>query len=39
MAHLLVSKAKWALGLKADRMMKVKFAKQILDTEMTVVRN
>jgi zinc protease len=30
---------KWALGLEADRMMKVKFTKQILDTEMTVVRN
>lgn len=30
---------KWALGLEADRMVKVKFTKQILDTEMTVVRN
>ncbi len=30
---------KWALGLEADRMIKVKFTKQILDTEMTVVRN
>jgi zinc protease len=30
---------KWALGLEADRMMEVKFTKQILDTEMTVVRN
>jgi zinc protease len=30
---------KWALGLEADRMAKVKFTKQILDTEMTVVRN
>jgi len=30
---------KWALGLEADRMTKVKFTKQILDTEMTVVRN
>ena len=30
---------KWALGLEADRMRKVKFTKQILDTEMTVVRN
>src|SRR5712675_2174634 len=29
----------WALGLEADRMIKVKFTKQILDTEMTVVRN
>jgi zinc protease len=29
----------WALGLEADRMVKVKFTKQILDTEMTVVRN
>jgi len=30
---------KWALGLEADRMIHVKFTKQILDTEMTVVRN
>ncbi len=30
---------KWALGLEADRLVKVKFTKQILDTEMTVVRN
>jgi zinc protease len=30
---------KWALGLEADRMRKIKFTKQILDTEMTVVRN
>jgi len=30
---------RWALGLEADRMSKVKFTKQILDTEMTVVRN
>src|SRR5882757_873755 len=30
---------KWALGLEADRMIKVKFTRQILDTEMTVVRN
>jgi zinc protease len=30
---------RWALGLEADRMRKVKFTKQILDTEMTVVRN
>src|SRR5450759_1832162 len=30
---------KWALGLEADRMVNVKFTKQILDTEMTVVRN
>ncbi|MDR3702218.1 MAG: pitrilysin family protein, partial [Candidatus Sulfopaludibacter sp.] len=30
---------KWALGLEADRMVHVKFTKQILDTEMTVVRN
>jgi zinc protease len=29
----------WALGLEADRMVNVKFTKQILDTEMTVVRN
>jgi len=28
-----------ALGLEADRMIKVKFTKPILDTEMTVVRN
>lgn len=30
---------KWALDLEADRMVKVKFTKQLLDTEMTVVRN
>ena len=30
---------KWALGLEADRMVHVKFTKQLLDTEMTVVRN
>jgi len=30
---------KWALGLESDRMVNVKFTKQILDTEMTVVRN
>src|ERR1043165_7933369 len=30
---------RWALGLEADRMVNVKFTKQILDTEMTVVRN
>src|SRR5215475_5886049 len=30
---------KWALGLETDRMVNVKFAKQLLDTEMTVVRN
>ena len=30
---------KWALGLETDRMVNVKFNKQILDTEMTVVRN
>jgi zinc protease len=30
---------KWALGLEADRMVNVKFTKDILDTEMTVVRN
>src|SRR5215471_4454428 len=29
----------WALGLEADRMVNVKFTKEILDTEMTVVRN
>jgi zinc protease len=30
---------KWALSLESDRMVNVKFTKQILDTEMTVVRN
>src|SRR5580704_18147599 len=30
---------KWALGLEADRMVNMKFTKEILDTEMTVVRN
>jgi zinc protease len=30
---------KWALGLESDRMVNVKFTKQLLDTEMTVVRN
>jgi zinc protease len=30
---------KWALGLETDRMVNVKFNKEILDTEMTVVRN
>jgi zinc protease len=30
---------KWALGLEADRMVNVRFTRQILDTEMTVVRN
>ncbi len=30
---------RWALGLEADRMVNVKFTRQILDTEMTVVRN
>src|SRR4051794_22248718 len=30
---------RWALGLEADRMLNVKFTRQILDTEMTVVRN
>src|SRR6185369_16386699 len=30
---------KWALGLETDRMVNVKFTKEILDTEMTVVRN
>jgi len=29
----------WALGLEADRMVNVKFTKELLDTEMTVVRN
>src|SRR6516162_6402446 len=30
---------KWALSLESDRMVNVKFTKQLLDTEMTVVRN
>ena len=30
---------RWALDLETDRMVNVKFAKPILDTEMTVVRN
>src|SRR5262245_25438466 len=30
---------RWALSLEADRMVNVKFTQQILDTEMTVVRN
>ncbi len=30
---------KWALGLEADRMVNVKMAKELLDVEMTVVRN
>ncbi len=30
---------KWALGLEADRMVNVRMEKQLLDTEMTVVRN
>jgi zinc protease len=30
---------KWALGLEADRMVNMKMAKELLDTEMTVVRN
>ena len=30
---------KWALSLETDRMVNIKFTKQILDTEMTVVRN
>ncbi len=29
----------WALSLEADRMVDTKFTKQLLDTEMTVVRN
>ena len=29
----------WALGLEADRMVNMKMAKELLDTEMTVVRN
>src|SRR6516225_10765351 len=30
---------KWALSLESDRMANVKFTKELLDTEMTVVRN
>ena len=30
---------KWALGLEADRMVKMRIEKSLLDTEMTVVRN
>src|SRR5215471_3137800 len=30
---------RWALSLETDRMVNVKFIKEILDTEMTVVRN
>jgi len=30
---------KWALGLEADRMLKMRIEKTLLDTEMTVVRN
>src|SRR6202161_1659481 len=30
---------KWALGLEADRMVKMRIEKQLLDNEMTVVRN
>ena len=30
---------KWALGLEADRMVKTRIEKELLDTEMTVVRN
>jgi zinc protease len=30
---------KWALSLESDRMVNVKFTKQLLDTEMTIVRN
>jgi zinc protease len=30
---------KWALSLETDRMVNIKFTKQLLDTEMTVVRN
>ena len=29
----------WALGLEADRMVNVKFTRELLATEMTVVRN
>lgn len=30
---------KWALDMEADRMVNMKMAKELLDTEMTVVRN
>jgi zinc protease len=30
---------RWALGLEADRMVNIRQEKEILDTEMTVVRN
>jgi zinc protease len=30
---------KWALGLETDRMTKMRIEQQLLDTEMTVVRN
>ena len=30
---------KWALSLETDRMVNIKFTKELLDTEMTVVRN
>jgi zinc protease len=30
---------KWAVGLEADRMVKMRIEKPLLDTEMTVVRN
>ncbi len=30
---------KWALGFEADRMVNMRIEKQLLDTEMTVVRN
>jgi zinc protease len=30
---------KWALGLEAERMVKMRIEKPLLDTEMTVVRN
>ena len=30
---------RWALGLEADRMVKMRMEKSLLDTEMTVVRN
>ena len=30
---------RWALGLEADRMVKMRMEKALLDTEMTVVRN
>ena len=30
---------RWAIGLEAERMVNMRMEKQLLDTEMTVVRN